>query len=53
MWVPDRLSTAWRDALLILGLGLLSRFWLYGQALLINEVFGMGRAPAELLCSCD
>ncbi len=48
-----RLSAAWRDALLILGLGLLSRFWLYGQAGLINEVFGLGRAPAELLCSWD
>lgn len=48
-----RLSAAWRDALLILGLGLLSRVWLYGQAGLINEVFGLGRAPADWLCSWD
>ena len=50
---PRQVSAAWRDALLILGLGLLSRFWLYGQATLINELFGLGRTSQELLCSWD
>lgn len=46
-------SPVMRDAALVLALALASRLWLYGQAALINTVFGIGRGLPDLLCSWD
>ncbi len=48
LWLTGRTDLAW-----VLGVGVLSRAWVFGVAWLFNEHFALGRSPLLLLCSWD
>ena len=47
-------ALSWRaDLAWVLGIGVLSRAWVFGVAWLFNEHFALGRSSLSLLCSWD